>query len=78
MVGIIFVSTTRFDVADARNVLIVYLTLCLKSPTNEQYAAYGSSAAFTQNFKLVNPFYNFFFHIGILKFLCTSCPSKDL
>ena len=31
---------------------------------------------FTQNFKLVNPFHNFFFHIGTFKFLCTKCLSK--
>ena len=31
---------------------------------------------FTQNFNLINPFYNFFFHIGIFKFLRTNCPSK--
>ena len=31
---------------------------------------------FTQNFKLVNLFYNFFFHIGIFKSLCPNCLSK--
>ena len=31
---------------------------------------------FTQNFKLVNLFYNFFSHIGIFKFLVTNFPSK--
>ena len=30
---------------------------------------------FTQKFKL-NPFYNFFFHIGIFNFPFTNCPSK--
>ena len=31
---------------------------------------------FTQNFKLVNPFYNFLFHRGIFKFLYTNCRCK--
>ena len=33
-------------------------------------------SCFTQNFKLVNPFCNFFFHLGIFKSLCTNCPFK--
>ena len=59
----------------SRTVLIVYVTLCLKPPI---HCLWFYCSYLTQNFELVNPFHNFFYHIGIFKFLSTNCPSKVL
>ena len=62
---------------DVRNVLIVYVTLCLKPPINAQFAASNSTAGILlKTYKLVNRFQNFFLNIGIFKFICANFPSK--
>ena len=59
-------------------VLIVYAILCLKPQPNPQYFACGSTTAILLRTScwLNHSIYNFFFHIGIFKFLCNNRPSK--
>ena len=57
--------------AKVRNGLTAYVTLFKTTNKRKVYCSY-----FTKKFKLVNPFPNVFFHIGIGKFLCINCPSK--
>ena len=62
--------------AKVRNGLIAYVNLFKTINKRKVYCLWFYCSYFTKKFKLVNPFPNVFFHIGIGKFLCINCPSK--